>query len=80
MTCPRGRSHFIGSTGLFMIAVNAIVPGVFGALVTDACGANGFVTAEVGGVCLVAYAAVFLTMTLRDYRRAAGRNPPAFPS
>ena len=63
-----------------MIAVNAIVAGVFGALVTDACGANGVVTAVVGGVCLVAYAAVFLTMTLRDYRRAAGRNPPAFPS
>ena len=80
MTRTRGPSHFIGSTGLFMIAVNAIVAGVFGALVTDACGGNGFLIALVGSVCLVSYAAAFLTMTLRDYRRAAGRNPPAFPS
>ena len=49
----RGPSHFLGSTGLFPVAVNAIVAGVLGALVTDACGANGFVTALIGGGCLV---------------------------
>jgi uncharacterized membrane protein YvlD (DUF360 family) len=80
MTRTRGRSHFLGSTGLFMVAVNAIVAGVFGVLVTDASGANGFVTAVVGGGCLAAYAAVFLTISLLDYRRAASGNPPAFPS
>lgn len=80
MTRIRGRSHFLGSTGLFMVAVNAIVAGVFGALVSDAFGASGFVTAVVGGTCLVAYAATFLGITLRDYRRATGRYPPAFPA
>ncbi len=44
-------SHVMGSTGMFMTVVNALVAGTLGALVTEAAGAPAWLIAVVGALC-----------------------------
>lgn len=76
----RRTSQLLGSTGIFVIAVNAVVAGVFVALVTQWGGAPTAVTAVLGGLGLLGYAAGFFGLSARDHRRTTRAWSPRFPT
>ena len=71
-------SHILGSTTVFMVAVNSILAGTLGALVADASGANVVAVSVVGVLAGLAYLAVMLEVG----RRSFGGSPAEvrFPS
>ena len=79
MGARRGQlSHVLGSTSIFMVAVNSMLAGTLGALVADAAGA------PVAGVSLVGVLAglAYLGVMLEVGRRSFGSAPTEvrFPS
>ncbi len=71
-------SHVLASTSVFMAAVNAIVAGTLGALVTDAAGAPVAAVAVVGAASGLGYLATLLELGRRTFS-----SPPTesrFPS
>ena len=69
---PRGQAaHVIGSTNLFMSAINTIVAGTLGALVASAAGGSAWVDLVVGTVA----AAVYLLASLAVARRSFSALP-----
>ena len=59
--------HVVGSTGVFLMAVNTIVAGTLGALVADASGAGTALTVAVGVVAALLYALSQLEMGRRTF-------------
>jgi hypothetical protein len=57
--------HIIGSTGFFLMVVNALVAGTLGALVTDAAGGGTSLTAVIGSLGAVAYTAAHMEVSRR---------------
>jgi len=62
-------SHVAASTAMFMNVTNAIVAGVFGALVANAAGGNAAVTAVLGSVAGLAYFAGMIMLARRTVQR-----------
>jgi hypothetical protein len=71
-------SHIVGSTNMFMNAVNAIVAGTLGALVRNAAGAGPVAVAVVGRVSGLAFLAAMLEIGRRTF--AQPQIKPNFPS
>ncbi len=65
---PRNQAlHVIGSTGIFLMVVNALVAGTLVALVTDTAGAGPAVTALAGSFATVAYCAGHIGVGRRTF-------------
>ncbi|WP_076258729.1 hypothetical protein [Intrasporangium flavum] len=62
--------HVVGSTGVFLMAVNTLVAGTLGALVADASGAGTALTVVVGVVTALLYALSQLEMGRRTFTTA----------
>ncbi len=71
-------SHVVGSTNMFMNAVNTIVAGALGALIAAAGGAGPAVIAIVGSLSGLSYLAVMLDMGRRPF--ATPPTEPRFPT
>jgi hypothetical protein len=74
----RTLSHVLGSTSIFMVAVNSMLAGTLGALVADASGAGVALVTVCGVLAGLAYLGVMLEVGRRSFASA----PPEvrFPS
>jgi ABC-type transport system involved in cytochrome bd biosynthesis fused ATPase/permease subunit len=65
---PRNQAlHVVGSTGFFLMVVNALVAGTLVALVTDTAGAGSAVTAVAGSLAALAYCAAHIGVGRRTF-------------
>ena len=71
--------HVVGSTAMFMNAVNTIVAGTLGALVADAAGASTAVVVVLGALAGLAYLAVMVEAGRRRFACVPG-IPSRFPT
>ena len=71
--------HSIGSTAMFMNAVNTIVAGTLGALVADAAGAPTVMVAPLGALAGLAYLTAMVEAGRRRFACTPG-GPARFPS
>lgn len=71
--------HVVGSTAMFMNAVNTIVAGTLGALVADAAGASTTVVAVLGALVGLAYLGAMVEAGRRRFACVPG-IPSHFPS
>jgi len=73
--------HVLGSTNLFITAVNTIVAGTLGALVAAAAGCNDGLVTVAGLVAALAYLAAMLLLARRSFRELPfdSRFPPPSP-
>jgi hypothetical protein len=81
-TLGRRRStflHVLGSTAMFMTAVNTIVAGTLGALVADAAGASTAVVAVLGALVGLVYFAAMVEAGRRRFACVPG-IPSHFPA
>jgi hypothetical protein len=60
-------AHVLGSTNLFMTAVNTIVAGTLGALIASAAGGNATLITVAGLVAAIAYLAAMLYLARRSF-------------
>jgi hypothetical protein len=67
----RPLAHIVGSTNMFMNAVNTIVAGTLGALIAGAASGGSAVIAVIGSLTALAYLAVVLDVARRSFA-----NPP----
>jgi hypothetical protein len=70
--------HIVGSTNFFVSAVNAIVAGTLGALVTNAAGGATWLVAVVGSVCGLGYLGAQIAYAGRQFRDES--LEPRFPT
>jgi hypothetical protein len=71
--------HSVGSTAMFMNAVNSIVAGALGALVADAAGASTAVVVVLGALAGLSYLAAMVEAGRRRFACTPG-GPARFPS
>ncbi len=69
--------HVVGSTGFFLMVVNALVAGTLAALVTDTVGAGRAVSAVVGSLAALAYCAGHIGVGRRTF---TNHHDVRFPS
>jgi len=62
-------SHVVGSTSMFMNAINTIVAGTLGALIASAAGGGAAVVSIFGTVAGLAYLAAMIEVGRRSFRR-----------
>jgi hypothetical protein len=71
-------SHAMGSTGMFIDVVNAIVAGTLGALIADTAGAPAWLVAVVGALCGLGFLGGALVIARRRFEGRAYQ--PQFPT
>jgi O-antigen/teichoic acid export membrane protein len=69
------RSHVLGSTSFFMNAVNTIVAGTVGALITGAAGGGAVLVAVLGTLTALGYLAVMLNWGRRRFAADTFKPP-----
>ena len=74
----RTLSHVLGSTSIFMVAVNSMLAGTLGALVADASGAGVALVTVCGVLAGLFYLGVMLEVGRRSF--ASAPSEVRFPS
>jgi hypothetical protein len=75
MGTPRSTfSHAVGSTGMFIDVVNAIVAGTLGALIAETAGAPAWLIAVVGALCGLSFLGVAVVIAQRRFQARTFRS------